>query len=105
MPPLPAGGALSAAVTQDPSSPGPNSSAVLLRGSNVTASPLSVSSARRTGPGALVGAIIQAGPLSSARGTRSATAVVGAPSAAPTCGESHSGMARTAASPDGNAGS
>src|SRR5207249_2244146 len=104
MPPLPAGGALSAAVTQDPGSPGPNSSAVLPRAIAVIARPLSVSRARRTGPGAFVGAIIQVGPASP-RGARSATAVVGAATAAPTCAGSHNGIARTAASPDGKAGS
>src|SRR6266540_3719477 len=82
--PEPAGGALSADVTTGPGNPGPNSGAAFSDGSDATARPLSVSNARRMGPGALVGAIIQTAPRSSGRGGRSAMALAGAPIAAPT---------------------
>src|ERR1700704_1926842 len=83
--PVGAGGTLSAVVTRGPGSPGPNSSGAVPTGIDVTARPLSVSTARRTGPGAFVGATIQIAPRSSPRGAaRRATALDGAPSAAPT---------------------
>src|SRR5882672_2315276 len=103
-----AGGALSADVTTVPGNPGPKSNGAFSVGSAVTARPLSVSTARRTGPGEVVGAIIQTAPRSSGRsggkGGRSATAYTGAPSAAPTWAGSHSGIVSTAASPVGNGG-
>src|SRR5258708_22934737 len=70
-------GALSA-VTRGPGIPGPNSSGVLSDGTAVTARPLSVSVARRTGPGAFVGATSQTAPRSSGPGGGR-----GAPAAAP----------------------
>src|SRR5438093_3256264 len=72
--------------TKGDSRPGPNSSAAFAAGKEMTLSPLSVSSARRIGPGAFVGATIQAG-LASAPDVsgRNATAVAGAPTAAATC--------------------
>src|SRR6267142_96175 len=93
----------SAAITTYPGNSGPNNSGVLSVGSAVTARPVSVSIARRAGS-ALSGATIQAAPRSSGRGGRSATAYAGAPTARPTWTASHSGIDRTAASPEANGG-
>src|SRR6266516_1066405 len=89
--------------TRGVSRPGPNSSAAFAAGKEMTLTSLSVSSAKRTGPGAFSGATIHAGRASAPDG-RNATAVAGPPTAAATCAGSHSGMARTAASPERKAG-
>jgi len=72
---------------------------VSLEGSEVTERPLSVPARGARGRG-VRGATSQAAP-SSPRGARSATALGGAFSATPTCPGSHSGMVRSAASPEG----
>ena len=91
--------------TRGVSRPGPNSSAAFAAGKEMTLTSLSVSSAKRTGPGAFSGATIHAGRASAPEVSgRNATAVAGPPTAAATCAGSHSGMARTAASPERKAG-
>src|SRR6266699_4176275 len=91
--------------TRGVSRPGPNSSAAFAAGKEMTLTSLSVSSAKRTGPGAFSGATIHAGRASAPDVSgRNATAVAGPPTAAATCAGSHSGMARTAASPERKAG-
>src|SRR6059036_1800215 len=70
--------------TRGVSRPGPNSSAAFAAGKEMTLTSLSVSSAKRTGPGAFSGATIHAGRASAPEVSgRNATAVAGPPTALP----------------------
>ena len=97
--------AVSFEATSGPSTPGPNSGAVAASamGTAVTASPVSVSSAIRTGARVFVGAINQVA-LSPGLPGRRVTAVAGAFTALATWAASHTGRLRIAASPEGKAG-
>ena len=98
---------LSAEASRDPTTSGPNSGVAggFSLWSAVGASPVSVSTARRSGARVLVGATSQVVlPPSPGAGVRNVTPVTGALRAAATWAASHSGRPRIACSPEGNAG-